>query len=66
MTEVETAWLLRVRDLLEKLAYNPGALGEEAECLGSFIPDFLEPSQSNEARRNNLQPRPGISARTTG
>jgi len=43
MTKVETEWLLRVRNLLEKLAYNPGALGEEAECLGSYIPGFLAP-----------------------
>lgn len=42
MTEVETEWLLRVRDLLYKLACNPGALGEECECLGSYIPGFLE------------------------
>lgn len=46
MTEVQTEWLLRVRDLLQKLAYNPGALGEEAECLGSYIPAFLDPEQA--------------------
>ena len=42
MIEVDEEWLLRVRGLLYKLACNPGAAGEEAECLGSFIPEFLD------------------------
>lgn len=46
MTKVETEWLLQVRDLLYRLACNPGPLGEEAECLGSHIPSFLESSRA--------------------
>lgn len=47
MTKVETEWLLQVRDLLYRLACNPGPLGEEAECLGSHIPSFLESSRAD-------------------
>ena len=50
MTMVQTEWLLRVRDILQKLAYNPRDLGEEAECLGSYIPGFLDPAASQPSQ----------------
>ena len=45
ITEVDTDWLLRVRELLYDLAHETGKRAVEAECLGSYIPGFLEKDQ---------------------
>lgn len=47
MISVEKEWLLRVRELLYALAHEKGVLAQEAEFLGSFLPEFLT-SDSDE------------------
>lgn len=47
-TEVDTDWIFRVRSLLYDLAHETGRRAVEAECLGSYIPGFLEKDKADE------------------
>jgi hypothetical protein len=41
-TEVPVEWILRVREILYQLAHEDSERGKEANCLGSYIPGFIE------------------------